>query len=143
MTVFAGTDNIRDAWWPFGDGDMLGVARTIAYQSGFRDDDDLAVALDLATDAAARALQIDGYGLSPGAPADLLVVDARSAAEAVAADAPRAVVRSGELLESGPDPRWPSRGSLSTPCTHAAESEARVGTPPRTPSAPLPTSPRS
>lgn len=95
VTVFGGTDNIRDAWWPYGDGDMLTIARTVAYQQGFRSDDELAVALDLVTDSAARALGIGTYGLVPGARADLVVVDATCAAEAVAAPARRTVLRAG------------------------------------------------
>ncbi|MBT0993700.1 amidohydrolase family protein [Cellulomonas sp. DKR-3] len=95
VTVFSGTDNVRDAWWPYGDGDMLTIARTVAYQQGFRSDDELGVALDLVTGSAARALGAAGYGLLPGAPADLVVVEATCAAEAVAAPARRTVVRSG------------------------------------------------
>lgn len=85
VTVFTGSDNIRDAWWPYGDGDMLAVARQVAYQSGFRTDEELAVAHDLATGAAARALGRPAAGVVPGAPGDLLVLDATSVAEAVAA----------------------------------------------------------
>ncbi len=35
VNVFSGSDNIRDSWWPFGDGDMLRRAEIIAYRSGF------------------------------------------------------------------------------------------------------------
>jgi len=125
VTVFSGTDNVRDAWWPYGDGDMLTVARTVAYQSGFRSDDELAVALDLVTDAAARALGVDGYGLVPGAPADLVVVDATCAAEAVAAHAPRVVVRAGR-------PPVPARAALPTSVRSRTDPSAP------TPAAPTP-----
>jgi cytosine deaminase len=110
VTVFSGTDNIRDAWWPYGDGDMLAIARTVAYQSGFRSDDELGVALDLVTHAGARALGIDRYGIVPGAPADLVVVDASCAAEAVAATAARVVVRAGRPMPAA-RPAGEGRGS--------------------------------
>lgn len=99
VTVFAGSDNIRDAWWPFGEGDMLAVAHQVAYQSNFRTDDELAVALDLATGAAADALGLDAYGLDVGDRADLVVLDRESAAAAIAAaPSQRAVMHDGAFV---------------------------------------------
>lgn len=101
VTVFSGSDNIRDAWWPYGDGDMLGVARTVAYQSDFRTDEELAVALDLVTGAAATALALPEHGLRVGAAADLVILDAASAAQVVASPpAQRAVLHRGRLVSS-------------------------------------------
>ncbi|NQX25878.1 amidohydrolase family protein [Microbacteriaceae bacterium VKM Ac-2854] len=91
-TVFSGSDNIRDAWWPYGNGDMLDVARTVAYQSNFRTDTELEVALDLVTAAAATAIGLDRYGIHPGARADLLVLDGSAAAQAVASPPERRTV---------------------------------------------------
>jgi cytosine deaminase len=99
VPVFVGTDNIRDAWWPFGTGDVLETARTVAYQSSFHRDEDLELALDLVTDRAASALGVVGYGLRPGGPADLVVLDAATAAEAVAAPpVSRDVMRAGTWI---------------------------------------------
>ncbi|GAA4357833.1 amidohydrolase family protein [Microbacterium rhizosphaerae] len=96
VPVFVGTDNIRDAWWPFGTGDVLETARNVAFQSSFYRDEDLRLALELVTDRAASALGLTRYGLAPGAPADLLVVNAANAAEAVAAPpVARDVMRGG------------------------------------------------
>ncbi|WP_374976440.1 amidohydrolase [Microbacterium trichothecenolyticum] len=98
-TVFSGSDNIRDAWWPYGDGDMLAVARQVAYQSNFRTDDELGVALDLVTASAARALGVHDYGVHEGAVADLLVIDSPSPAAAVAAHPPsRLVLHGGRIV---------------------------------------------
>ncbi|MGE0315967.1 MAG: amidohydrolase [Lautropia sp.] len=60
VEVFAGSDNIRDAWSPFGNGDMLERAMLVAYRQGFRTDEDLAVAFDLITGAARRATGLAG-----------------------------------------------------------------------------------
>jgi cytosine deaminase len=99
VTVIAGNDNIRDAWWPYGDADMLERAMLIAYGSGFLTDEELAVALDLATHSAARALRVDDYGVHAGAPADLIVVPARNVAEAVVARPARShVFKAGKLV---------------------------------------------
>ncbi len=85
VTVFAGSDNIRDAWWPFGNGDMLDRAAIIAYRSGFYTDAELCSAFELTTTSAAQALGLGLYGLVVGAPADLVVMDVQSIPEAVVA----------------------------------------------------------
>lgn len=97
--VFSGSDNIRDAWWPYGDGDMLAVARQVAYQSNFRTDDELKIALDMVTGSAASALGLGAYGIVVGAPADLLIVDSDSPAAAIAASpASRLVLHGGRIV---------------------------------------------
>lgn len=85
VTVFGGCDNIRDSWWPWGDGDMLGRANMIGYRSGFAVDAQLAACFDMVTEGGAAALGLSDYGFRPGAPADFVTLDARHTAEAVAA----------------------------------------------------------
>jgi cytosine deaminase len=99
VTVIAGNDNIRDAWWPYGDADMLERAMLIGYGSGFLTDDELGIAFDLATHSAARALGLDDYGVRVGAHADLIVVPSRNVAEAVVARPVRShVFKAGRLV---------------------------------------------
>jgi cytosine deaminase len=99
VSVIAGNDNIRDAWWPYGDADMLERAMLIAYGSGFLTDQELGVALDLATHSAARALRLDDYGVHVGAQADLTVVPSRNVAEAIVARPMRShVFKAGRLV---------------------------------------------
>jgi len=98
VTVFAGNDDIRDSWWPYGDGDMLERAMLIGYRSGFFTDGDLEVAFDLVTGSAARALGLKDYGLRVGAPADFVVMDARHVPEAVVARPRRSAVYKGGRL---------------------------------------------
>lgn len=99
VNVFAGNDNIRDSWWPYGEGDMLERAMMIGYRSGFYTDEELTVAFDLATAAAARALGIENYGLMMGASADFVVLDAQHVPEAVVArPARKAVYKAGHLV---------------------------------------------
>jgi cytosine/creatinine deaminase len=105
VTVFAGSDNIRDAWSPYGNGDMLERAMLIGYRQGFLADADLELAFDLANGVAARVLGLTGHGLTIGAAADLVAIPTGSIAEAVASHPPRALVmkrgrviaRDGEL----------------------------------------------
>src|SRR5690606_21527422 len=100
VTVFTGNDNIQDAWWPYGNGDMLQRAMLIGYRSGFYLDEELAVALDMATEAAARVLGLQGYGLRVGNDANFVAVPAPNAAAAVAAaPAERLVLRRGQRID--------------------------------------------
>ena len=103
VNVFSGSDNIRDSWWPFGDGDMLRRAEIIAYRSGFFTDPELTAAFDVVTAAGAKALRLDGYGIAVGAKADFVTVDAVHVPEAVVAvPKPRRVFKEGRLVaESG------------------------------------------
>ncbi|CAN5909805.1 amidohydrolase [soil metagenome] len=99
VRVFGGSDNIRDAWSPFGNGDMLDRAMMIAYRANFRHDEELALAFDMVTAAAADVLGLASYGIAVGGPADLVVVEAGSLAEAVAARPRRkAVIKAGRLV---------------------------------------------
>ncbi|MDN7944711.1 amidohydrolase family protein [Burkholderia multivorans] len=101
--VFAGNDNIRDAWWPYGNGDMLQRAMLVGYRSGFYTDDALRVALDMATHAGARAIGRAHYGLAVGCDATFVAVRAPNAAAAVAGvPAERWVVRRGESDRGAP-----------------------------------------
>ncbi|AXI76256.1 amidohydrolase family protein [Peterkaempfera bronchialis] len=92
VRVFAGSDNIRDAWWPYGTGDMLERATVIGLRSELMTDDELHLAASLVTTEAAAALGLDRYGLRPGDRADLVAVAAGSVAEAVAAHPRRLLV---------------------------------------------------
>jgi len=95
VRVFGGSDNIRDAWSPFGNGDMLERAMMIGYRANFRHDEELALAFDMVTAAAASVLGIAPYGIAVGGPADLVVVEAGSLAEVVAGRPRRKLVIKG------------------------------------------------
>jgi cytosine/creatinine deaminase len=99
VTVFSGSDNIRDSWWPFGDGDMLRRAEIIAYRSGFYTDPELAAAFDVVTWGGAKALGLEGYGIAVGAKADFVTLGAEHIPEAVVAiPKPRKVFKGGRLV---------------------------------------------
>lgn len=99
VRVFGGNDNIRDAWWPYGDADILGRAMMIGYRSGFFTDADLAIALDMATTDAAAVLGREHYGMEPGDDATFVLVDADNASAAVAAPpCNRRLVQRGKIV---------------------------------------------
>lgn len=101
VTVFGGSDNIRDSWWPYGDGDMLGRAMMIGYRSGFFTDEELRTAFDVVTEAGARALGLSDYGLRVGATADFVTLAAEHVPEAVVSvPKPRTVYKAGKRLHT-------------------------------------------
>jgi cytosine/creatinine deaminase len=99
VMVFAGSDNIRDAWSPYGNGDMLDRVRHIGLLNGLQTDSDLNAALKLATDQAATVMGLPQIHIELGDPADLVVVLAENVAEAVASAPVRhLVVRGGRIV---------------------------------------------
>ena len=92
VTVGLGCDGVRDLWSPWGDGDPLGRAALLAWRAGARRDQDLAVALEVATVGGAGVLGLDGHGLEPGCWADLALVPASTVGEAVVVHPPRSLV---------------------------------------------------
>ncbi|TMR90812.1 amidohydrolase [Nonomuraea basaltis] len=101
VTVACGHDGIRDLWGPYGSGDMLERAMHVAYRSTFRRDEDIELALEAATHGGARVLGLEGYGLSPGDRADLVVLPSGSPAEAVIVHPGRTLVmKDGVVLHN-------------------------------------------
>jgi len=99
VAVFVGSDNIRDAWSPYGNGDMLERARLVGYRAGLLTDAELRLALELVGAAPLRAMGHAAPGIAVGAPADLVLVRAAHAAEAVAvAPARELVVKAGRIV---------------------------------------------
>lgn len=98
VTIFGGNDGIRDTWTPYGSPDMLARAMMIGLRNDLRRDDEVDWAFDCVSGAAARACGFEGYGLTPGARADLVLVDASCVAEAVVTRKPRRLVISGGVI---------------------------------------------
>ena len=92
VLVFAGNDDIRDTWSPYGTGDLLERAAIIGWKGDFRRDDQVETAFDLVSAAGAQALGIANYGVAVGGAANLCVLAAENVAEAVAAHPVRKLV---------------------------------------------------
>ena len=98
VLVFAGSDNIRDCWSPFGNGDMLHRAAIIAERHAMFTDRELEDVFALTTSEADKALGDPLRELRPGASADLVAVEAASIADAVVDRPPRLLVlRAGRV----------------------------------------------
>ncbi|WMD18236.1 amidohydrolase family protein [Achromobacter seleniivolatilans] len=98
VIIFGGNDGIRDTWTPYGSPDMLARAMMIGLRNDLRRDDEVEWAFDCVSSAAARACGFADYGLTPGARADLVLVDACCVAEAVVTRKPRRLVVSGGAI---------------------------------------------
>jgi cytosine/adenosine deaminase-related metal-dependent hydrolase len=99
ITMFGGNDGIRDTWSPYGVPDMLERAMLIGMRYDLRRDDDLMIAFDCVSEAAARGCGFTDYGLHAGARADLVLVDAQTVAHAVASRPVRKlVVANGRIV---------------------------------------------
>ncbi|MFT3670668.1 amidohydrolase [Aestuariivirga sp.] len=99
VTVCCGSDGIRDAWSPLGNGDMLERAYLTAFRFDWSGDAEFALALSCATSRAATAIGLNNRGLTVGAVADFLMVDALNIGDALARRPQRRrVVRHGRLI---------------------------------------------
>jgi cytosine/creatinine deaminase len=122
--VCSGSDGIRDAWSPMGNGDMLERARLIAHRFGWSKDEDLAVAFELVGHGGARALGLASYGVEVGCQANLMLLDAENIAAAVVdCGLRRTVISRGRVVArdgvyTGPESR---------PCTTGASTRSAPG----------------
>jgi cytosine/creatinine deaminase len=101
VPVACASDNIQDPFVPSGSGDLLEIARwtLLAGHLGFND---LGRAFEMVTDAPARLLGLEDYGLREGARADLLITDATDAADLVASGPlARCVLMNGRIVAGG------------------------------------------
>ena len=99
VNVCSGSDGIRDAWSPMGNGDMLERAMLMALRFGWSKDEDLAMAFDAVSTGGARALGIPRYGLDVGCQANLLLLEAENLGAAVVdRDLRRTVISRGRVV---------------------------------------------
>lgn len=99
IRVCSGSDGIRDTWGPYGNADMLERAMFVGLRNNFRRDDELRLALDVCTTEGAKVMEIDGYGLSEGCAADLIVLPGETVAEAIVTRSPkRRVIKHGRIV---------------------------------------------
>jgi cytosine deaminase len=83
VTCSISTNNVLNPFTPYGDGSLVRMANLYANVCHVSRPAELAGCLDMITNAAARLLRLDDYGLKVGGPADLVCLDARSPAEAI------------------------------------------------------------
>ena len=85
VNVAVATNNVQNAFTPFGDADLLRIANLLANAAHLGSVDGLRTALRMATENAARAIRLFDYGLAEGCKADLVLLDCDEPTQAVAA----------------------------------------------------------
>jgi cytosine deaminase len=106
INVAFGHDCVMDPWYSLGSGDMLEVAHMGLHVAQMTGIDAMHACFDAVTVNAARILGLERYGIEPGADANLVVLDARDAVEAIRLRAARlAVVSRGKVVSRAPAAR--------------------------------------
>jgi cytosine deaminase len=95
INVAISTNNIVNPFTPYGHPDLLRQALVTAMAAHLGNLDELAWLPELITTNPARALGLADYGLAPGCRADLVVLDARDAAQAITEQAEKLYVLKG------------------------------------------------
>jgi cytosine/creatinine deaminase len=99
VNVCIGHDSVMDPWYPLGYGDPLQAAFVLVHLGQMSGDAELRRLIEMITVNPAAALGVPDYGVRPGGPADLVVFDAPSEADALRLVAPRTLVlRGGQVL---------------------------------------------
>jgi cytosine deaminase len=110
INVAFGHDCVMDPWYGLGSGDMLEVAHMGLHVAQMTSQAGIRACFDAVTVNAARILGLDGYGIERGCEANLVVLDARDATEAIRLRAARlAVIRRGKVVSRTP----PATASLT------------------------------
>ena len=103
VTVGLGHDCVMDPWYRLGSHDMLEVASMGAHVGHMTGEGELLDCYHAVTENAARIMQLEGYGLKAGSRADMVVLQATSAIEAVRLRPTRLyVIRSGRIIARSP-----------------------------------------
>ena len=79
------TNNVLNPFTPYGDCSLIRIANLYANVVQLGNEEELAECFEMLTRRSARLIRCEDYGIAVGRPADLVVWNARSAAEAVAA----------------------------------------------------------
>jgi cytosine deaminase len=103
IPVAFGHDCVMDPWYSLGQGDMLEVASMGLHVGHMTSRDDMRFAFHAVTEAPAKIMHIDGYGLAPGCNADMVLLQAADPIEAIRLKATRlAVIRRGKVIAETP-----------------------------------------
>jgi cytosine/creatinine deaminase len=99
INVSISTNNVANPFTPFGHPDLLRQALIAAMAAHLGNLDQLAWLPELITTNPARAIGLEGYGLAEGCRADLVVLDARDAAQAISEQVEKLyVIKAGRVV---------------------------------------------
>ena len=103
VNVAFGHDCVMDPWYSLGSADMLEVAQMGLHVAQMTSQAQMRACFDAVTVNAAKVLGLPDYGIEPGHPADLVLLQAGSPQEAIRLRAARlVVVRRGRVVARTP-----------------------------------------
>ena len=103
INVGFGHDCVMDPWYSMGSGDMLEVGHMAIHVAQMASIADKQKVFEILTYGNAKAIGLEGYGLDVGCNADLVVLQARDAVEALRLKANRlTVIRRGTVIAATP-----------------------------------------
>ncbi|MDT7951605.1 MAG: amidohydrolase family protein [Acetobacteraceae bacterium] len=82
------TNNVLNPFTPYGDGSLLRIANLFANVAQIAADEGLAACFEMITERSAGLMRLHDYGIRVGGPADLVLLDAETPAQAIAELAP-------------------------------------------------------
>jgi cytosine deaminase len=88
VTCSLSTNNVLNPFTPYGDCSLVRMANLYANITQIGASAEMEACLDMITGQSAKLMRLDDYGLAPGYPADLVVLDCFSEAQAIAEIAP-------------------------------------------------------
>jgi len=108
INVSFGQDCVKDTFYPFGRVDPLEVGLIAAHAAHMSLPEEIEIVFDMQTNAAAKVMRLSDYGFEPGCKADLVILDAENAAEALTRQAARRVVikKGRVIVENEKNQKW-------------------------------------
>ena len=99
VNVAYASNNVRDAYRPLGNFDLLEEGLVLAYGAHMDSVEELETLLKMSTYHAAKLMRLEGYGLQTGCQADFVVLDAPSPSAAIVGQAEKLYVfKAGRLV---------------------------------------------
>ena len=108
VNVSLASNNIRNAFTPYGNGDLFQIAMLGIAGGHLGGADDMPHVIDMITTEPAKALGFQDYGLEVGKPADLIMVDSRKKSDVVIDLATKLIVmkRGKVLVKTTRETEW-------------------------------------
>jgi cytosine deaminase len=124
ITCAFGQDCMMDPWYSLGQADMLEVASMGLHVGHMSSRDAMRQCFDLVTNGPAKVMHLEGYGVEVGCKADMVLLQATDAIEALRLKATRlAVIKGGRVIAR----TAPRQTALALPDRPTRLDPARVG----------------
>lgn len=103
INVALGHDCVMDPWYSLGSHDMLEVAHMAVHVGQMTGVDEMKAMFAAVTENSAKAMGLEGYGIAKGSNADLVILQAGDAMEAIRLKPNRLfVIRRGQVIAEAP-----------------------------------------